>query len=221
MSGLSEAHRPVYKEVRRFRNRQAFLNWWKGNEDVGWRINSRNPNREGVVEYWKCSFKQNKCFACLASLRIVFGRNDRYVVVSRNIVHPHSHTPIRGMNTGEREDRIFQEVEPSPMQTAQIIHFPPLPPGTDGNATPARFTADSSLPTAVEIGSATLQEDDARQQGGSATLREDNARQQGGSATLREDDARQQGGSATLREDNPGRPRTREELERFILGIPE
>jgi len=53
MSGLKE--RPVYKEIRRFRSRQAFLYWWKDNEDVGWRINSRNPSREGTVEYWKCA----------------------------------------------------------------------------------------------------------------------------------------------------------------------
>uniref|UniRef100_A0A915M0W2 Uncharacterized protein n=1 Tax=Meloidogyne javanica TaxID=6303 RepID=A0A915M0W2_MELJA len=147
MSGLKE--RPVYKEIRRFRSRQAFLYWWKDNEDVGWRINSRNPSREGTVEYWKCAFKQDKVFACLASLRIVFGRHDRFVTVARNIMRPHCHTQIRGLK-GEDEERIFQEVAAFPMQTAEIIRFPSQPAGTEG--LPENPTADSALPTAIEIG---------------------------------------------------------------------
>ena len=46
-------------------------------------------------------FKQDKVFACLASLRIVFGRHDRFVTVARNIMRPHCHTQIRGLKVSK------------------------------------------------------------------------------------------------------------------------
>uniref|UniRef100_A0A1I8BZ50 FLYWCH-type domain-containing protein n=1 Tax=Meloidogyne hapla TaxID=6305 RepID=A0A1I8BZ50_MELHA len=105
----------IYKTIHTFKNRHAFLNWWKQSGQVyNWSANSRHPHSKGMVEYYYCKKRKND--KCPALLRVIVEALTGVVSVAKADERPHNHEVDMS-----KMERLIMDMEPFPMDTARVL----------------------------------------------------------------------------------------------------